>query len=66
MDHPAESDVVAEAESIMQLREVLREELVLTQLDRDPAIGHRPDWATVEEWDELRAAAEEAERRAGL
>lgn len=58
-----EHDIADQAEKIIAFREMLRETVILTQIEQGDRAGERPSWASVEEWDEITEMANEAKAR---
>lgn len=53
-------DIADQAEKTIAFREMLRETVILTELEQGDRAGERPSWASVEEWDEITEMAHEA------
>lgn len=62
-DSMDEYDVAEAAERTIGFREMLRDTVILAQLERGDRAGVRPAWASVEEWAEVTEMAQEAEAR---
>ncbi|MGO1600751.1 MAG: hypothetical protein ACTHX0_14085 [Brachybacterium sp.] len=56
-------DIADQAEKIIAFREMLRETVILTQIEQGDRAGERPSWASVEEWEEITEMANEAKAR---
>ena len=62
-DSMDEYDVAEAAERTIGFREILRETVILAQLERGDRVGERPAWASVADWAEVTEMAQEAEAR---
>lgn len=56
-------DIADHAEKIIAFREMLRETVILAELEQGDRAGERPSWASIEEWGEITEMAREAKAR---